>query len=162
MHHPHTLKRSLKGGESCSFTALHSKSINELRKAQALFKQSDKFVRKQINLAAFEVQSPALRWSRDSAVEPISRNLAVRCVPQDGGWAYMCSLPAYVRIGWGRAGCKVLVSGRASDGVRVLCVHRIVGVVSNLAGSDLRDCRRARSFCETRPKFRRRRTSSRI
>ena len=50
---------SMKGGESCSFTALHSKSINELRKAQALFKQSDKFVRKQINLAAFEVQSPA-------------------------------------------------------------------------------------------------------
>jgi hypothetical protein len=49
----------MKGGESCSFTALHSKSINELRKAQALFKQSDKFVRKQINLAAFEVQSPA-------------------------------------------------------------------------------------------------------
>ena len=48
----------MKGGESCSFTALHSKSINELRKAQALFKQSDKFVRKQINLAAFEVQSP--------------------------------------------------------------------------------------------------------
>lgn len=54
------------------FTALHSKSINELRKAQALFKQSDKFVRKQINLAAFEAGTKLLR---DSAKVPTQKDI---------------------------------------------------------------------------------------